>query len=147
MIGWIDNCMNVQFQMIYIPNKVDDECMLCIVANFILHTYRHECMLHSYRLNEHMLTTSVINSNRAVKLSVFTHILYLRFESFFNRFVYFVCLKGPSRLRLSKPLIAAVSGYAVAGGLELALLADLRIVEGSAIFGVFCRRFGKILLA
>ncbi|KAG1953777.1 enoyl-CoA hydratase domain-containing protein 2, mitochondrial [Pimephales promelas] len=49
---------------------------------------------------------------------------------------------GPSRMRLSKPLIAAVSGYAVAGGLELALLADLRVVEESSIMGVFCRRFG-----
>ncbi|KAI2649186.1 Mevalonyl-coenzyme A hydratase sidH [Labeo rohita] len=48
---------------------------------------------------------------------------------------------GPSRMRLSKPLIAAVSGYAVAGGLELALLADLRVVEESSIMGVFCRRF------
>ncbi|XP_024136425.1 probable enoyl-CoA hydratase echA14 isoform X2 [Oryzias melastigma] len=48
---------------------------------------------------------------------------------------------GPSRLQLSKPLIAAVSGFAVAGGLELALLADLRVVEESAIMGVFCRRF------
>lgn len=53
---------------------------------------------------------------------------------------------GPSRLRLSKPLIAAVSGYAVAGGLELALLADLRVMESSAIFGVFCRRFGVPLI-
>ena len=43
---------------------------------------------------------------------------------------------------LSKPLIAAVSGFAVAGGLELALLADLRVVEESAVMGVFCRRFG-----
>ena len=51
-------------------------------------------------------------------------------------------LQGPSRLELSKPLIAAVSGFAVAGGLELALLADLRVVEESAIMGVFCRRFG-----
>nr|XP_046227430.1 methylglutaconyl-CoA hydratase, mitochondrial isoform X2 [Scatophagus argus] len=47
---------------------------------------------------------------------------------------------GPSRLELSKPLIAAVSGFAVAGGLELALLADLRVVEESAVMGVFCRR-------
>lgn len=45
-------------------------------------------------------------------------------------------------MELSKPLIAAVSGFAVAGGLELALLADLRVVEESAIMGVFCRRFG-----
>lgn len=52
-------------------------------------------------------------------------------------------LQGPSRLELSKPLIAAVSGFAVAGGLELALLADLRVVEESAVMGVFCRRFGK----
>uniref|UniRef100_A0A8C2FPD0 Bone morphogenetic protein 6 n=1 Tax=Cyprinus carpio TaxID=7962 RepID=A0A8C2FPD0_CYPCA len=47
---------------------------------------------------------------------------------------------------LSKPLIAAVSGYAVAGGLELALLADLRVVEESSIMGVFCRRFGVPLI-
>lgn len=53
---------------------------------------------------------------------------------------------GPSRLELSKPLIAAVSGYAVAGGLELALLADLRVVEESAVMGVFCRRFGVPLI-
>lgn len=53
---------------------------------------------------------------------------------------------GPSRMQLSKPLIAAVSGYAVAGGLELALLADLRVVEESAVMGVFCRRFGVPLL-
>lgn len=53
---------------------------------------------------------------------------------------------GPSRLVLSKPLIAAVSGFAVAGGLELALLADLRVVEESAIMGVFCRRFGVPLI-
>jgi enoyl-CoA hydratase len=49
---------------------------------------------------------------------------------------------GPTRMALSKPLIAAVAGYAVAGGLELALLADLRVVEESAIFGVFSRRWG-----
>src|ERR1700736_1166372 len=53
---------------------------------------------------------------------------------------------GPTRLALSKPLIAAVSGYAVAGGLELALLADLRIAERDAIFGVFCRRWGVPLI-
>ncbi|KAF3836067.1 hypothetical protein F7725_028625 [Dissostichus mawsoni] len=53
---------------------------------------------------------------------------------------------GPSRLQLSKPLIAAVSGFAVAGGLELALLADLRLVEESAVMGVFCRRFGVPLI-
>ncbi|KAG7488721.1 hypothetical protein MATL_G00036630 [Megalops atlanticus] len=53
---------------------------------------------------------------------------------------------GPSRMQLSKPVIAAVSGYAVAGGLELALLADLRVLEQSAIMGVFCRRFGVPLI-
>jgi enoyl-CoA hydratase len=47
---------------------------------------------------------------------------------------------------LSKPVIAAVAGYAVAGGLELALWCDLRVVEKSAIFGVFCRRFGVPLI-
>ena len=53
---------------------------------------------------------------------------------------------GPSRMALSKPVIAAVAGYAVAGGLELALLADLRVVEESATFGVFCRRWGVPLI-
>ncbi|MEE6465067.1 hypothetical protein FKM82_006441 [Ascaphus truei] len=53
---------------------------------------------------------------------------------------------GPSRMQFSKPVIAAVSGYAVAGGLELSLLADLRVVEKSATFGVFCRRFGVPLI-
>lgn len=53
---------------------------------------------------------------------------------------------GPTRLALSKPLIAAVSGYAVAGGLELSLLADLRVCEEDSIFGVFCRRWGVPLI-
>ena len=53
---------------------------------------------------------------------------------------------GPTRLRLSKPVIAAVSGYAVAGGLELACWCDLRIVEADAVFGVFCRRVGVPLV-
>lgn len=53
---------------------------------------------------------------------------------------------GPTRMVLSKPVIAAVSGYAVAGGLELALWCDLRVVEQDAIFGVFCRRWGVPLI-
>ena len=53
---------------------------------------------------------------------------------------------GPSRMLLSKPVIAAVSGYAVAGGLELALWCDMRIVDEDAIFGVFCRRWGVPLI-
>ena len=53
---------------------------------------------------------------------------------------------GPSRMHLSKPVIAAVSGYAVAGGLELACWCDIRVVEKSAIFGVYCRRFGVPLI-
>lgn len=53
---------------------------------------------------------------------------------------------GPTRMLLSKPVIAAVAGYAVAGGLELSLLCDLRVAEESAVFGVFCRRWGVPLI-
>ncbi len=53
---------------------------------------------------------------------------------------------GPSRMHLSKPVIAAVSGHAVAGGLELAIWCDLRVMERDAVFGVFCRRFGVPLV-
>jgi enoyl-CoA hydratase len=53
---------------------------------------------------------------------------------------------GPSRMQLGKPVIAAVAGHAVAGGLELALWCDLRVVEQSAVFGVFCRRWGVPLI-
>jgi len=53
---------------------------------------------------------------------------------------------GPTRLVLSKPVIAAVSGHAVAGGLELALWCDLRVADTTAVFGVFCRRWGVPLI-
>jgi enoyl-CoA hydratase len=53
---------------------------------------------------------------------------------------------GPTRMRLAKPVIAAVAGYAVAGGLELALWCDLRVAEADATFGVFCRRWGVPLI-
>jgi enoyl-CoA hydratase len=53
---------------------------------------------------------------------------------------------GPTRLLLSKPVIAAVEGYAVAGGLELALWCDMRVAARDAVFGVFCRRWGVPLI-
>jgi enoyl-CoA hydratase len=53
---------------------------------------------------------------------------------------------GPTRLRLSKPVIAAIEGHAVAGGLELALWCDLRVASEAAVLGVFCRRFGVPLI-
>ena len=53
---------------------------------------------------------------------------------------------GPSRMMLQKPVIAAISGYAVAGGLELALWCDLRVMEETGVMGVFCRRFGVPLI-
>jgi enoyl-CoA hydratase len=55
-------------------------------------------------------------------------------------------MMGPTRETLSKPVIAAVEGYAVAGGLELALWCDVRIASKSAVFGVFCRRWGVPLI-
>lgn len=53
---------------------------------------------------------------------------------------------GPTRMRLSKPVVAAVEGYAVAGGLELAIWCDLRVAARDATFGVYCRRFGVPLI-
>ncbi len=58
--------------------------------------------------------------------------------------VYLRILQGPSMMSFSKPVIAAVEGYAVAGGLELAMMCDMRVMDESAIMGVFCRRFGML---
>jgi enoyl-CoA hydratase len=53
---------------------------------------------------------------------------------------------GPTRMLLSKPVVAAIAGHAVAGGLELAAMCDLRVLEEDAVLGVFCRRFGVPLI-
>ncbi|PIC22420.1 hypothetical protein B9Z55_016486 [Caenorhabditis nigoni] len=63
-------------------------------------------------------------------------------DDFFDKYRYM----GPSIMKIKKPLIAAIEGYAVAGGLELSLMADLRVSSPSAKFGVFCRRVGVPLI-
>ncbi|KHJ74850.1 enoyl-CoA hydratase/isomerase family protein [Oesophagostomum dentatum] len=63
-----------------------------------------------------------------------------------NEFPYKYRYMGPSIMELRKPLVAAIEGYAVAGGLELSLMADIRLCSRSAVFGVFCRRTGVPLI-
>jgi enoyl-CoA hydratase/carnithine racemase len=81
------------------------------------------------------------------------HEISSRSESEADRKVYLQSVQGrnrapmgPSRLQVKKPILAAVAGHAVAGGLELSLIADLRVIEEDAIFGVFCRRWGVPLI-
>jgi len=70
----------------------------------------------------------------------------LNFEDFFSDGVKGNGPMGPSRRFFKKPVVAAINGYAVAGGLELALMCDLRVAEENAVMGVFCRRFGVPLI-
>ena len=66
-------------------------------------------------------------------------------DALFGIFFSFI-LQGPSRLKLSKPVIGAIEGHAVAGGMELALMCDLRVAAEDSVMGIFNRRFGKTLI-
>lgn len=66
-------------------------------------------------------------------------------DTLFGTFFSFI-LQGPSRLKLSKPVIGAIEGHAVAGGMELALMCDLRVAAENSVMGIFNRRFGKALI-